>query len=288
VTGDTLSVVARYRMVTEADVDSPVLVVAFDGWVNAGEAGTGAVEFLSADGDLVAEFEIDDLFDYRDTRPSLTFEEGVVRSMEWPRVELIHRNIGGRDILVLTGTEPSLGWHAFSGSVGDLAERLGVVEFVALGGIPWAVPHTRPVTHITTASSRDRIPEVAEHPQGELTVPGSVSGALELEALARGIPTVGFWARVPNYLGTRYVAAALALLERVDHHLGLGLDLGELAAEADAQRIHLDAIADGRPDIRSMVDQLESLFDAGSEVSGDQLASEIERFLRNRSEGDFN
>jgi acetolactate synthase regulatory subunit len=79
----------------------------------------------------------------------------------------------------------------------------------------------------------------------------------------------------------------LALLERVDHHLGLGLDLGELAAEADAQRIHLDAIADGRPDIRSMVDQLESLFDAGSDVSGDQLASEIERFLRNRSEGDF-
>jgi acetolactate synthase regulatory subunit len=118
-------------------------------------------------------------------------------------------------------------------------------------------------------------------------VPGSVSGALELALIERGIPTSGFWARVPNYLGTGFTAASLALLERLDGHLGLGLDLTAMAAEADAQRVHLDHISDGRPDVRSMIEQLEALVDGSMPASGEQLASEIERFLRNRTDGDF-
>lgn len=279
--------VTRFEMVSEPDLDAPVMVASFDGWVNAGDAGTSAAEFLAEGGDEVATFESDDLFDYRDTRPALTFEEGVVRSLAWPSVALIHSKVGERDLLVITGTEPSIGWRSFSRTVADLAVRFGVSEFIALGGIPWAAPHTRPVTLITTGSSADQIPEIADHPEGELTVPGSISGALELEMIERGIPTVGFWARVPNYLGTRFVSAAMTLVERVDRHLGLGLDLTEMASEADAQRVHLDAIAGGRPDVRSMIEQLEALVDGGSQASGEQLASEIERFLRNRSDGDF-
>jgi len=97
---------------------------------------------------------------------------------------------------------------------------------------------------------------------------------------------MGFYARVPNYLGTHYWAASQALLERVDTHLGLGIDLAPVASEADAQRVHLDAIAEGRPDVKTMIDQLESLVDGSDAVSGDELASEIERFLRNRGPGD--
>ncbi len=143
------------------------------------------------------------------------------------------------------------------------------------------------MTLITTGSDRGRIPAGADHPHGELTVPGSVSGALELGMMGRGVPTMGFWARVPNYLGTPFAAASLALLERLDQHLGLQLDLTDLAAEADTQRVHLDKIADGRPDVRSMIEQLEALVDGGSPASGEELASEIERFLRNRGDGDF-
>lgn len=277
----------RFELVSEPALDAPVLVAAFDGWVNAGDAGTGAAEYLIGGGEAVAVFDPDDLFDYRDTRPAQSFSEGVVRSLDWPSVSMAHRNVGGRDLLVISGTEPSLRWRSFSGVVADLAERFSVSEFLALGGIPWAAPHTRPVTLITTGSAPHRIPERTDHPEGELTVPGSIVGALELELIGRGVDTSGFWARVPNYLGTPFVAASMALLERVDRHLGLGLDLTSIAADADSQRLHLDAIVEGRPEIRSMISQLEELVDDGSQASGEQLASEIERFLRNRTEGDF-
>lgn len=274
-------------MVSEPTLAEPVLVASFDGWVNAGDAGTGAAEFLIDGGDEVVVFDPDELFDYRDSRPAQSFSEGVVRSLAWPSVGIFHRRVDARDLLVITGTEPSLGWRSFCRTVGELAVGFGVAEFIALGGIPWATPHTRPVTLITTGSSPHRIPEASDHPEGELTVPGSISGALELELIEQDIPTSGFWARVPNYLGTPFVSASMALLERLELHLGLGLDLTEMAAEADAQRIHLDAIAEGRPEVRSMIEQLEGLYDGGTEGSGEQLASEIERFLRSRGEGDF-
>lgn len=278
----------QYELVSEPDLPTaPVLVAAFDGWVNAGEAGTAAAEFLIADGAETVLFDSDDLFDYRDTRPALTFDEGVVGSLAWPSVAMFHRESGERQLLVITGTEPSLAWRAFTDTVAELAIRFGVSEMVALGGIPWAAPHTRPVTLITTGSSADRLPPSAVHPEGELTVPGSISGALELAMIGCGIPTSGFWARVPNYLGTRFTAASMALLEQVDQHLSLGLDLTDIATEADAQRVHLDAIADGRPEVRAMIEQLEALVDGGTPASGEQLASEIERFLRHRTEGDF-
>ena len=279
--------VIRHTTLSEPELHEPVLVSSFDGWVNAGEAGTAAAQFLAEGAEDLVVFESDDLFDYRDTRPTLNFDEGVVSSLSWPSVGIAHRRISGRDVLVLTGVEPSLGWMSFARTVADLAERFGVTELVAMGGIPWATPHTRPSTLITTASSRERLGDLADHPQGELSVPGSVSGALETEFKQRGIPTIGFWARVPNYLGTRYWESAVRLLERLDLHLGLGLDLSELVAEAESQRLHLDTITDGRADIRAMVEQLEELADAGAGNSGEQLASEIERFLRNRGDGDF-
>ena len=183
---------------------------------------------------------------------------------------------------MLTGTEPALRWQAFVSSVGQLAEDFGVVEVIGIGGIPWAVPHTRPIPVLTTASSRDRIPDDDEHPDGVIRVPAAVSRAIEVELTGMGIPAMGFWARVPQYVGVEFYPAALALLERIDRHLGLDLDFSELASESDAQRVHLDAITEARPDIATMVERLEEIVDGAEPASGEELASEIERFLRSQ------
>lgn len=283
---DTLIDVTRYDVLDRPELIDPVVVTGFDGWVNAGQAATGAAEALCEGGTPIVRFDPDDLFDYRDTRPTLTVSSGVPRSIEHPEVSIVHRRAGSRDLLIVTGTEPSLAWRSFSSTVVDLAMDWQVSEMIVLGGIPWAVPHTRPVTVITTASSLDRVPEDAEHPEGLLVVPASVNSAIELEMIERGVPTMGLYARVPNYLGAHFWAASEALVARVDSHLGLGLDLSGLATEADSQRVHLDAIAAARPDVKTMIDQLESMVDDSEAVSGDELASEIERFLRNRGQGD--
>lgn len=257
-----------------------MLVVALDGWVNAGDAGTTAADTLAGEGEEIVRFDRDALFDFRDTRPSIDFRQGVMEEIGWPEVTIRRRSVDGRDLLVLSGTEPSLGWHRLGNAVVELTQRFGVTEHISLGGIPWAAPHTRPVTIITTASSPERIPASDDHPDGLLRVPASAVSALELAVARAGMPTVGFWARVPNYLGTAFHAAALALVARVGRHLEIELPTLELATEAAEQLIQIDAVVAGRPDVRTLVEQLEGLVDGQPPVSGEQIAAEIERFLR--------
>lgn len=274
-----------YDMSLDKELESPILVVGFDGWVNAGDAAIGATRFLADEGDEVVRFDSDVLFDYRDVRPTLRFLEGVPQGIDLPEVAMTHRRHGERDLLVLTGPEPSLGWKALCAAVAEISLRVGVVEHISVGGIPWAAPHTRPISIITTASDSSRLPATSEHPQGLLTVPGSATSAVEQAMIGAGIPSIGFWARVPNYIGATFHGAALALVERVGLHLGVTLDTASLAAEAAEQRIQLDAIAEGRPEVKTIVERLESLVDDTPPVSGEQLASEIERFLRSQGEG---
>lgn len=277
--------VSLYTIEVRPVLDRPVAVVGFDGWVNAGRSATGATDHLSGGGVVVARFDSDALFDYRDVRPTLRFSEGVPQGIDYPEVTLTWREWDGRDMLVLTGPEPSLAWRTFAASAAELASTLGVVEHISLGGIPWAAPHTRPVSIITTASSREGLSERGEHPEGLLSVPSSATSAVEQAMIDTGIPTVGFWARVPNYIGSTFYGASLALVERVAEHLGIAVDVSELASEAAEQRVQIDAIAEGRPDVKTLVQRLEALVDDEPSVSGEQLAGEIERFLRSRDEG---
>ena len=143
---------ALYDLNDPGMLRSPALVVALDGWVNAGSAGTLAAGALAEGGEIIASFDGDSLFDYRLSRPTLDFEEGVLERVTWPELVMARRPTEHRDLLVLTGTEPSWNWRRLAADVSDLAVRLGVVEHVSVGGIPWAAPHTRPVTMITTAS----------------------------------------------------------------------------------------------------------------------------------------
>jgi hypothetical protein len=273
---------AMYDLTDPGPLRSPALVVAFEGWVNAGSAGTIAAETLAGEGAVIARFDPDQLYDYRVNRPVIDFVDGAIDTVEWPTMELRHSAMPERDVLVLTGTEPNWNWRRFSVEVAELEKRLGVIEHVSIGGIPWAAAHTRPVSIMTTASSVDRLPDGDDPPRGLLRVPGAAVSVVESAAVEAAIPSVGFWARVPHYLGTSFAAAALALVERVVAHLEITTDVTGLATTAADQIAELNTIVEGRPDVLAIVRQLESNEDGDGEISGEALAAEIERFLRNQ------
>lgn len=276
-----------YRLETDAPLATPALLVAFTGWVSAGGAGVATVEHIVGDGDVIATFDSDALYDYRVNRPALQFEQGILEDVEWPRMVLRAKRIGNRDLVSLSGPEPNWNWQALSEEVAELAMRLGVVQHVSLGGIPWAAPHTRPTIVVTTSSRPDLLGDDANFPEGELRVPGSAASVVENAVAARGIPTVGFWARVPHYVGGIYHPAVVALVERVARYLGVDIPLGSLVDDSAAQRRQLDAALEDQPAVRDVVAQLEELYDASGEVaSGEEIAAEIERYLRDQADGD--
>jgi hypothetical protein len=256
----------------------PVLVICLDGWVNAGSAATLVAATLG--GETVADAESDLLFDYRVSRPTLDFIEGVMTSLVWPSIRLRWLPLAERDLLILSGTEPNWNWKRLGNELSHLAVELGVNEQVSLGGIPWAWPHTRPVQIIATASDRAHLPDSDERPEGLLRVPSAAVSTIEYMIGGTGIPTVGFYARVPQYVGVEYPAAALALIRRLERHVGVALPTGNLEELANVQRSELDSVSASRSDLKNMVDQLEAMVDAAKAVSGEELAAEIERFLR--------
>lgn len=261
------------------ELTAPALVVAFDGWVNAGSAGTTAAEHLADDSPIVGRADSDGLYDYRAVRPTADFLHGVLEEVSYPELTLQHRQLGGRDLLILTGIEPNWNWRALGRDVSLHAVRLGVVEHISLGGIPWATPHTRLTSVIVTASQHDVLPEDPNRPQGFLRVPASVTSAIEHAVADQGIPTRGFWARVPQYVGATYLPAAVALIERLSTQLGVSVPYGPIVEEAAAQRARLDEIMATRPEVQALVNQLEALSDE-AETTGEELAAEIERFLQ--------
>jgi hypothetical protein len=269
-----------------ARFDSPVLLAAFDGWASAGSVGITAAEHIAADGPVVASFDPDRLFDFRVSRPTATLARGALSDISWPEVTLRHRSVDERDLLVLSGPEPNWNWRAFAESVGDLAGSLGVVEQVSLGGIPWAAPHTRPTVVVTTASRPDLVGPDANPPEGEFDVPAAIALVLESNLNSRGIPASGFWARVPHYIGSVYYPGVVALVERVSRHTGVDLPLGSLVDDAAAQRRQLASVLESRTDARQMVERYERAADArGDDASAAEIAEEIERFLREQTEG---
>lgn len=258
----------------------PALVVAMDGWVNAGSAGTMAADVAAAGGEVVARLDPDEMYDFRMLRPTVTFNDGVIVEVEWPETNIRRITIDGRDILFMSGPEPNWRWRRLGDELVAACLEWGVVEFIGIGGVPWAAPHTRPVSVMATSTSGDRLQGGSGAPDGIMQVPGAAVSAIEHRMHQEGLATIGFWARVPNYVGSAYPAAAQALLERLGNHLGISLDTGELAVRAAEHLTQLDDAIDERPDVRTMVTQLEELYDSTSAVSGDDLAAEIEKFLR--------
>ncbi len=263
------------------DLIAPTMVGAFDGWVDAGSAATGALELLVEDSVVVATFDADALFDYRARRPTLQIVDGRLSELTWPSLELRRVTITERDLLVLTGPEPDDRWQAFGTDVLELAHRLGVVEWISLGAIPAAVPHTRSVPIMGTTSEPGRLRgDVQPGPAGLLRVPAAAVSVLEMAMAEGGIPAVGYFAQVPHYVSGPYPAASLELLTSLGRHLDITLPTGDLADEARALRTRLDTATGLEETTKSYVERLEGMVDEQRLPSGDDLIGEIERFLR--------
>jgi predicted ATP-grasp superfamily ATP-dependent carboligase len=287
-----------YELHQRPELDRPSLVLAPDGWIDAGLAGAGAMAALmkGIPTELVATFDSDELIDYRARRPISVMVDGVYQELNWPKIELRSgRDEEGHDVLVLVGPEPDSRWRAFAGAVAELAGMFGARLLVGMAGFPAPVPHTRTAPLAASASSMELATSIGVVP-GTLQVPAGILAALGERLGLEGVPSIGLWARVPHYAaGLPYPDASLQLLDGLNRVTGLNVDAPQLREAAGETRRRLDDLASNSAQHRTLVRQLESQFDSeaadqtaliagwGNLPSGDELAAELEKYLRDES-----
>jgi hypothetical protein len=281
--------VPLYRLADDLpDLRDAVLVASFDGWVDAAEAASRAVAQVAGEAAVVASFDPDAVFDYRSRRPVLDVQDGRLSELRWPELTIRHARVERRDVLLFSGAEPDLRWTELATDAVELVRHLNVTEWVSLGAVPGAVAHTRPVPVMATASEDGLLDEPAG-PEGLLRVPSAALSVLEMAVTRAGTPAVGFYAQVPPYASIGYAAASVALVGRLARHLGVAIDVEPLLDEQREQHARYDAAVAGDAMLRETVSRLESAAgDVESEQlpSGDDLAREIERFLRRQDGGE--
>jgi hypothetical protein len=282
---------ALYARQSSRQPDRPVLVIALEGWVDAGLGATSATSALlgSIPTEVLATFDGDDLIDQRARRPVLRIVDGLNAGLNWPEIRLlVGEDRTGNDMLFLVGPEPDLHWRPFVAGVVELAGELGVRLAVGLGAFPAAAPHTRPVRLAATATTPELASRVGVVP-GTMEVPAGIEAALEEGFAATEIPAVGLWARVPHYVSAMpYPAASAALVDGLANVAGLTLESASLHAAADVTRSRVDELIAQSNEHKAMVSQLEDNIDAaegtpldlGPLPSGDEIAAELERYLR--------
>jgi hypothetical protein len=259
---------------------APVLIVSFQDWVDAGAAGTTAARHIAEGGELIATFDPDAIFDYRSHRPVLDIVDGTPKQFALPDLTLRRRRLPERDLFVLTGPEPDYRWKEFGDDVLELALRVGIIQHVSLGAIPSAVPHTAPTPVMMTASSSELV-DGSVAVEGLLRVPAAAVSLVEWTMAQNGVPAVGFWAQVPHY-ASPYAAGAIALVRRVETHLSITIGAGALEEEDARQRKALQEIMASNEEAQEYLERLESLFGEQQIPPGDNIAEEVERFLRNQ------
>ena len=281
-----------YERRADVRVAAPVLVVAMEGWIDAGLGAAAALGNIlgQVDTEVAALFDGDALIDQRARRPVLHIEDGVNTGLAWPEIQLrVGHDSTGNGLALLVGPEPDVHWRAFTAAVVELAGELGVRMMLGLGAFPAPVPHTRPTRLAATASSPELARQVGFVP-GSIDVPAGIEAALEVAFAEAGVPAVGLWARVPHYAAAMpYPAAAAALVEGLATVGGLALSAHDLHAAAEHTRAQIDELIANSEEHTAMVAQLESQIDAtegateidvSSLPSGDEIAAELERFLR--------
>ena len=283
------------------DGRGPVLVHGLEGFSDAGQAIEGVTDHLrdSQDAQLIVEFDVDQLIDYRSRRPHLKYSFDHFAGYDEPAIQ-IHavKDTKGTSYLLLSGLEPDLRWDGFTESVVDLAGAFGVRMSIGLGSIPLGVPHTRPTNASAHASDVDLIRGFTAWP-GEFSVPGNVGSLLELRMSEHGIPSAGFTVLVPQYLSqTAYPAAVLNLVDSISKVGELDLPTGELEKAAEDFTAQVNAQISHNPEILTAVEQMEKQYDEFMEArmgsdslnpggkplpSGDEIGAEFERFLAQQS-----
>lgn len=283
------------------ELESPVLVAMLTGWIDASGAAAAAMANVHSASQTrpLATFNGDVFIDYRARRPTMELREGVNTRLQWPEIELaVGRDPAGHDLLLLSGPEPDAAWRTFADVVTDLCIQLGVRMAVVFGAYPFASPHTRPARLSCTSPSAELVATVP-FLKNSVDVPAGMGAVLEHAFVDKGVPALGMWAQVPHYLGTMsYPAASAALLDGLASVAGIQIDAAALNAEAETQRARIDQLVAANSEHRTMIEQLESLYDqvddqaaasgapmwAQSIPTADELGAEVERFLRDQGD----
>ena len=271
---------------TWPELREPVLVVALQGWVDAGMAGSEALDVLREQldaGRRFARIDLADLVDLQQTRPEVSIAEGTTRRVSWPEIECVAGR-AGRDIVLVTGPEPSLRWPSVIDALVSMADRLGVVVAYGLGAMPAVTTHRQRVEVLATASDESLAERVGALRTDYVGATG-LQTALLVALGEAGIPAVGLWAQVPHYLaGSPSPPATRAILDRLERLTGVAVDLGPLDRRVDRYGPKVEAGLADRPDVAELVEAIEA--EHPSATSGDDLVDEIERYLRSQPDQD--
>jgi proteasome assembly chaperone (PAC2) family protein len=279
----------------------PVLLAGFEGWNDAADAASTAATWLtqhgSNDAERVASIDPEEHFDFQSRRPHVTLIGGVTRAITWPENAFFTVPREERDLVVLRGIEPSYRWHSFCRAVIAVARETACEMVVTFGALLADVPHTRDARVTGTATDPDLIERLGLARSG-YEGPTGIVGVLHDQCRVEGIDSVSLWAPVPHYLASPpNPPASLALLDRAAGLLELDLDLARLHRTAAAWREKVDEVAAADDDVRGYVHTLEERYDADAAAgasdtswganlpTGDELATEVERFLRDQRDG---
>lgn len=265
-----------------------VMVAAFEGWNDAGEAATDAVKYLSRtwDGRKVASIDPDLYYDFQFTRPMVRRTASGERRIKWPTTKLARCSVPGTDVDVVFvhGVEPSYRWRAYTAELLAHATEQDVDCLILVGALLADVPHSRPIP-VTATSEDDGIREALNTEPSQYEGPTGIVGVLSELASLAGIPTVSLWAAVPHYVGQApSPKAELALLHRLEDILQLPLDTSMLTEEAEAWERGVNELAVEDPEVAAYVHQLEEAKDTAElpEATGESIAREFERYLKKR------
>jgi proteasome assembly chaperone (PAC2) family protein len=276
------------------ELERPVLVAAFRGWNDGAQAASLAAGYLAKawGAERFAEVEPEGFFDFQATRPHVSLVEGVTRRIDWPETVFYHARPDGldRDVVLLLGIEPNLRWRTFTELVVGLASDLGIELLITLGALLADVPHTRPAP-VTGSATDDELVERLGLSASRYEGPTGIVGVLHDACGQNGIPSASLWAAVPHYVSlTPSPKGALALCERLGALIGVEVDAGELEEAARNYEEQVSEAVATDEETASYVDELERRADQLEESndlpSGDALAAELTRFLKERDEED--
>jgi proteasome assembly chaperone (PAC2) family protein len=273
---------------------APALVCAFKGWNDAADSASSAVTFVGSalGARRFATIDPEEFYDFQSTRPRVKLVDNHARAIEWPAVELYEARVprAPRDLVLLAGNEPSMRWRTFTGVIVELAEALGAQLVVTMGALLADVPHTRPVSVTGLASDPGLVARLGLT-RSSYEGPTGIVGVLHAACQDAGLPSASLWAAVPHYIAAApNPKAALALVRKLEGLVGVAVDASDLEdAAADYDR-QVNAAVQSDPDVQAFVEQLEQA--AGTEASeapgplpsGDTIARELQRFLRQRGD----
>jgi proteasome assembly chaperone (PAC2) family protein len=272
---------------------APALVCAFKGWNDAGDAASAALTFMGAslNASRFATIDPEDFYDFQATRPKIELVDGRTRQLTWPTVEVWEARVprAPRDLILLSGPEPSMRWRTFNQLIIDLAEALDVQMVVTLGALLADVPHSRPVG-ITGFATDEALQERADLHPSSYEGPTGITGVLHAACADAGLPSASLWATVPHYVAAApNPKAALALVRKLEGVVGVTVDATELESAAGDYERQVSLAVQSDPDVQAFVERLEKVAEEEDEPvdpsqlpSGDSLAREFQRFLRQR------